>query len=66
MSPEMTKLFHAYTNRLFASASDEYNDHASDSAIKRRYDECEVARKQLVAAIEELESKSTRSQEVPQ
>lgn len=55
MTNESQKLFRAFENALFLSASDEYNESASDSAISRRYEAARQARQDLVEHIEKLE-----------
>lgn len=55
MSPNMTALFSRFENAYHASASDDYNERASYSMIKRHYDAAQKARAELVAAIENLE-----------
>lgn len=55
MSNESQKLFNAFENALVRSASDEYNEHASELAMDRRYEAMRQARQNLVGHIEKLE-----------
>jgi hypothetical protein len=56
MSTKIAQLLKEFERRLFASASDEYNERASHKGIKDRYDALQVARANLIRAIEELQT----------
>lgn len=56
MNSDLKQLFSRFENTLFASASDEYNERASDLKIESRYNAAQVARLELIQAIEALEA----------
>ncbi len=58
MTSEIQSLLRDFENRLFASAADEHNDHASDKAVQRRYEAAQLARSNLIRAIEALEERA--------